>query len=352
MLAFVIGCGVVMGFVMYLWLLASTTGAVHTKLRGMPIAFMHLILSRDNKWKKPTDPIQVLNTAQRNPDQVRRKRVYFVRHGESMWNEVFNRGLDLGILWRFLSCVMQELNLLPYPDSVFWDSPLSPLGIRQAVQLSAWIEHSHPNNTHAAILRGNSDTPSVVCVSNLRRAVSTVLTGLSGRLIRNSKEQVNVLSSAQEITRNIDGYTLSPPGGYPSPSWIETQQPELDRVVSGLYSADRLNGEHNKGQKTLFGSTANGLYRMIEFCDYSFNTCPANTIILGGHSLWFREFFKNFLPFSSSHQAKSQKIVNCGIIAFDLIATTTGGYAIDPESIQTVYGGYEEKSNQKNLVHR
>jgi hypothetical protein len=108
---------------------------------------------------------------------------------------------------------------------------------------------------------------------------------------------VHVISSAQEITRNIDGYTLSPPGGCPAPSWIESRQPELDRVVSGLYSEDRLSGHYNKGQKPLFGSVSNGFARMKEFSDFVFNSevCSDKaTIILGGHSLWFREFFKNF----------------------------------------------------------
>ena len=350
MFAFVFACGAIIGALMYLWLLATSHGALRTKLLGMPIAFTHLLLSRDNKWSKPADPQTILLQSQKSPETCQRKRIYFVRHGESMWNEVFNRGLDIGIIWRFLSCVMQELNLLPYPDSVFWDSPLSPLGIRQAVQLSAWVEHSHPNNVHAAILRGTSDTQSVVCVSNLRRAVSTVLTGLSGRLIRNSKERVYITSSAQEITRNIDGYSLSPPGGHPTASWIEAQLPELDRVVSGLYSSDRLTGSPNKGNKPLFGS--NGLKRMSEFCRFVFTSeisADKPTVILGGHSLWFREFFKNFLPNNFVHECKSNKIVNCGIVAFDLISVNNAtGFVIDPESIQVVYGGFEDKKSKKN----
>ena len=350
MFAFVVSCGAIIGALMYLWLLATSSGVLRSKLVGMPVAFVHLLLSRDNKWSKSSDPQTALLQSKKSPDISQRKRIYFIRHGESMWNEVFNRGLDVGIVWRFLSCVMQELNLLPYPDSVFWDSPLSPLGIRQAVQLSAWIEHSHPNNIHASILRGTSDAQSVVCVSNLRRAVSTVLTGLSGRLIRNPKERVHIVSSAQEITRNIDGYSLSPAGGHPSASWIEAQLPELDRVVSGLYSSDRIAGSANRGNKPLFGS--NGFARMNEFCKWAFtsdNTADKPTIILGGHSLWFREFFKSFLPHGFVHECKSKKIVNCGIVAFDLISVNSNSaFVVDPESIQVVYGGFEDKKLKKN----
>ena len=346
MLAFVFVAFLTCVSVVYLWLLATTTGNVRAKLVGMPIAFLHLLLTRDNKWRKAGDPQETLSVALKAPDSVKRKRIYFVRHGESMWNEVFNRGFDLSIVWRFVASVLQEFHLLPYPDSVFWDSPLSPLGIRQAVQLSSWIEHADPKNGHAAILRGDSDAVSIVCSSNLRRALSTTLTAVSGRLLRRSKEKVYVLSSAQEITRNIDGYSLSAAGSYPTPSWVEMEQPELDKVVTAIYSGDHLDARDNKGNKPL---SSNGFQRMNEFCSWAFNSEPAkdvNTVILGGHSLWFREFFKTFLPLKSTHESKSKKIVNCGIVAFDLLAIH-GRYVIDPESVQVVYGGFEEK-HKKN----
>ena len=332
----------------YLWLLLTSTGNVRAKLVGIPVAFMHLLLTRDNKWKKLADPQETFMIAIKSPESTKKKRVYFARHGESMWNEVFNRGFDFGIIWRFISSVVQEFHLLPFPDSVFWDSPLSPLGIRQAVQLSRWLEISDPMNLHASILRGDSDAPSLICSSNLRRAVSTTLTAFSGRLLRRSKEKVHIVSSGQEITRNIDGYSLSARGCYPSPSWVELEQPELDKVVSAIYSGDHLDARENHGNKPL---SSNGLKRMNEFCNWVFNSDAARdvpNIILGGHSLWFREFFKTFLPVKSSHEAKAKKIVNCGIVGFDLIALH-GRYVIDPDSIQVVYGGFEEKgSKQKN----
>ena len=329
----------------YLWLLATSTGNVKAKLSGMPIAFLHLLLSRDNKWKKPADPEETWSIALKSPGAFQRKRIYFLRHGESMWNEMFNRGFDLGIIIRIVKGLLQEFQLLPFPDSVFWDSPLSPLGIRQAVQLSAWIEHADPKNVHAAVLRGDSDVPSLVCSSNLRRAVSTTLTALSGRLLRRSTEKVHIVSSAQEITRNLDGYSLSAAGNFPSPSWIEKEQPELDKVVTAVYSGDHLDGRDNRGSKSLGSS---GLMRMNEFCNWAFNSDAArtsSTIILGGHSLWFREFFKSYLPHKANHEAKTKKIVNCGIVAFDLIGLH-GRYVVDPDSVQVVYGGFEEKKSK------
>jgi hypothetical protein len=38
------------------------------------------------------------------------------------------------------------------------------------------------------------------------------------------------------------------------------------------------------------------------------NTKDADCVIVGGHSLWFKEFFKAFLPRRSDHVAKKKKV--------------------------------------------
>ena len=67
-------------------------------------------------------------------------------------------------------------------------------------------------------------------------------------------------------------------------------------------------------------------------------------VIVGGHSLWFKSYFQNFLPFSSKHVAKQKKIINGGVVAFDLVKVTTTQYGdkymVDPNSIKVVYGGF------------
>lgn len=88
----------------------------------------------------------------------------------------------------------------------------------------------------------------------------------------------------------------------------------------------------------------NGLIRMLEFCDFVFSgSVQEEYVIAGGHSIWFRYFFQLFLPYSVQHVAKSRKIVNCGVVAFDLMkAETKRGpkYMIDPKSVKVVYGGF------------
>jgi hypothetical protein len=66
-------------------------------LRGI----LYLLFCNDKKWKKPQDPFIVIgpilqkekeldHTA--DDDVIERKTIYFVRHGESTWNDTFNKG--------------------------------------------------------------------------------------------------------------------------------------------------------------------------------------------------------------------------------------------------------------------
>ena len=67
----------------------------------------HLILSRDRKWSKSKlpDPDDIKNCA-----DARKVRLIFIRHGESEWNEVFNKG-KIKIVPRLLRALARELGL-------------------------------------------------------------------------------------------------------------------------------------------------------------------------------------------------------------------------------------------------
>ena len=60
---------------------------------------MYLLFCNDKKWRKPQDPSIVVNSILEKENElsdhdkvVERKTVYFVRHGESTWNDTFNKG--------------------------------------------------------------------------------------------------------------------------------------------------------------------------------------------------------------------------------------------------------------------
>jgi hypothetical protein len=87
----------------------------------------------------------------------------------------------------------------------------------------------------------------------------------------------------------------------------------------------------------------NGLIRMNAFCDFAFSGVKEEHLIVGGHSIWFRTFFKTFLPYQVNHVAKNRKIVNGGVVAFTLMKLDTpkgSKYMVDQNSIQVIYGGF------------
>lgn len=53
---------------------------------------IYLVMCNDKSWKKPRDPKLVVGPILDAGGPVERKTIYFVRHGESTWNDTFNKG--------------------------------------------------------------------------------------------------------------------------------------------------------------------------------------------------------------------------------------------------------------------
>jgi hypothetical protein len=146
----------------------------------------------------------------------------------------------------------------------------------------------------------------------------------------------NIASSPR--SRNPDTLSITPGHTTIQASWVEKtsnvcsfQELFLNQVDMSLHS----------GNKPL---NTNGLKRMHAFNDFIFSpSVKEEYVIAGGHSIWFRSFFQVFLPYTSTHVSKTKKIVNGGVVAFELIKANTGTgpkYMIDPGSIHVVYGGF------------
>ena len=62
-----------------------------------------------------------------------------------------------------------------------------------------------------------------------------------------------------------------------------------------------------------------------------------------GHSHWFRKFFREFVK--GNHVSKTQKVQNCGAIAFRMTCEVredgTKSYEIKAGSITTIYRGFQ-----------
>merc|ERR1719207_357270 len=82
--------------------------------------------------EKPTDADFDYATAQR-------QKLIFIRHGESEWNHVFNKGPILSRPFKLCRALFQEVVMIFQPDSLFLDSPLSSKGIQQAWDLLTFL---------------------------------------------------------------------------------------------------------------------------------------------------------------------------------------------------------------------
>jgi len=310
---------------------------------------VYLVLSRDkvssSALRRTIDPAEL------EPSRVTREvRLIFVRHGESVWNLVFNRGFGLSFPWRLLSTLLHELLLVPVDDSAFLDSPLSPLGLQQCGQLATFLAQPcvvggvAQERDHRALTTPGG---ALLVSSQLRRAVGTLGLALRSRLAA-SDEPVLLHSSLQEISRNFDTQSLACTGG----------APPLDTPL-------RMDGATNGGNKSL---SFTGMRRLQDFAQWA-AARHEPVVVVGGHSLWspsptvhrlpvttetrcgllnrFRSFFQLYLPRDSDHPGKTRKIVNCGAVGLTLqVGRTAVGevvHRIDPESINVVYGGFSAK---------
>lgn len=236
------------------------------------------------------------------------KVVFFIRHGESEWNAIVNRG-GPGWLGRAVKTTVGEMYLAVADptDSRLADSPLSTRGKRQTVALREFVA------SNMALFP--TATESKIYASNLRRAMETASTGLAARLAV-SRERIIVHSALQEASRNVDALTISTTPG----------------VVA---SADEavFDSSKNAGQKTFSGDVH---VRIDEMNQQIFGDA-APAAILVGHSMWFLTYFARYLPQSSVHPSKSHKMGNCDVVRFSVTQHANGQIVIDEASIQSLF---------------
>jgi hypothetical protein len=343
--------------VLSLFCVTSKPAAAFRKFQLFLTTVRFMLLSKDKSWKRPKDDPQDFfelrnDVGVTNVDSIRKKSIIFVRHGESTWNDTFNKG-DRS-KFKFALLFVPNLVYAFYVEWYFWvtgasyeswfyDSPLSEKGLKQALGVQSYlsttkVEFLTPRErAMVEVLLGTSKvTKSQLVSSNLRRAISTMLLGFQDRLRRNGDERVQLLSCLQEISRNPDALSITPARGKALPSWTEPD---------GLqYLYDRVDTSRYDGNKSV---DSNGLVRLDAFCQYAFKdeaTDGTDAIVAAGHSLWFRSFFQVYLPYEVDHVAKKKKLINGGIVGFTLerIETkeNTFHYRIDPKSITTLHGGF------------
>lgn len=329
---------------------------VRLTLRGL----MYLLFCHDKSWKKPKDPMAVFTpilTSEEGKRKIEKKTIVFVRHGESTWNDTFNKGTHrsalvfvLGFIPGLIKSVLYELYLIlsGKVDSWFYDSPLSHLGLSQVDELGKFLSKEpgtgNPKKMtpmeakYVSILRGDPGAAeSKILCSSLRRALSTMAASFRERLARRPNDKILVVPALQEISRNPDTLSITPAYKQVTASWIDRSSDICD--FQGIFT-NQTDMSLHRGNKPI---RTNGLLRMNEFCDFAFKNVKEDVVIVGGHSIYFRSFFRTYLPYSSDHVSKKRKVQNAGCVAFTLLkAPTANGdkYMIDPKSIEVIYGGF------------
>lgn len=330
---------------------SSFFAAIHTKVLMIIDGMITLVAGKDSQWIQPPDW-----TSASNIQKESSKRIVFIRHGESVWNEVFNRGMNIGFIGRLVKAVVREALFMHTPYSVLFDTPLNHEGIQQAVDLATNLKNA-PVSTDGfakdtvAILRGDSTESSIIVSSNLRRALSTVAIGLWERLDKTG-ERILIHSACQEISRNIDCQASAEAGAIPAMDGVDSGDASKKMAHprrDGKYKPEAIfNPALNAGHKSL---SERGVERLQAFAEWSF-TRPESTIIVGGHSLWFRNFFRYFLGRNDNNIAKLQKMQNGACVAFTLNSgrgpSGNSVYWIEPGSITPIIGGFENKKLKSN----
>jgi len=309
----------------------------------------YLALCNDKKWTTPKeDPSPLFADAKE--DEIESKTIVFVRHGESTWNDTFNKG-DRSPIAFVLNFVPNLLKSLAYEwyffltgqsnESWFYDSPLSEKGKGQAEgvrdYLAESLEYKTPKEKEfLKIMLG--ETPSQLVSSNLRRAISTMAIGFQDRLSKQVKgDTMLIASDLQEISRNPDANCITPARGKVLLSWTDPS------YLEETY-AKQIDTKIHTGNKPV---DTNGLKRLQAFSELLFDETvipKEKAVIVAGHSLWFRSFFRTYLPFTVEHVAKKKKIVNGGCVGFVLkrIKKADGSYAymVDPKTITVLFKGF------------
>ena len=334
----------------------SNPSAALRKIQLLIDTVKYLTLCSEKKWKKTPDPYVIFEKYSEKPELIEQKTIIFLRHGESSWNDTFNKGdrkllnfvkgfipgLIKAVATEWYFAVAGKLN-----ESWFYDAPLSDKGRRQAEGVRKYLQSPDEfmlpkEQEYLATLKGKLDKKentinSQLVSSPLRRATATMAIGLQDRFAKSlPDDKMLLLPALQEISFNPDALCITPPHAKVLPAWLDPPE------VAPIY-AKQTDSRLYTGNKPVNGK---GIDRLQEFCKLVFTEFASkDAIIAAGHSLWFRSFFRTYLPHSSTHISKTKKLINGGLVCFTLqrLKDPDSGlyeYMIDPTSITVLHGGF------------
>ena len=254
----------------------SMIGFVHAALRQLTLALAALTALQTAKRKKNA-PLKLLKDrtfgAARCGEEL--KTVYFLRHGESQWNDAQARRDPVGMFGKF-------------------DHALTAEGVAQAEGLAARILASP---RFGAERRGFEAATAVYC-SPLTRALQTALVALQGHpALRPSGSGITLVPACRELCYPVGGFDSL--RGTTGREILKRVVRRARKVVPNSSLSPLL-----KGTVKVDVSEAEGAWwgpegrrrvsdRLQSFVDRLAGS-PDDVIIVVGHSLFFRTVFDNF----------------------------------------------------------
>ncbi|UKK02308.1 hypothetical protein MACK_001664 [Theileria orientalis] len=267
---------------------------------------------------------------------VKVKTIYFVRHGQSIFNDLtVNRNVFV-VFFKTIRLILFETFLLFTNEVLTYDSPLSSEGISQAMNAAQFLSsHKNQNDPDIAILNGKSTVPSVLFSSFLRRSQGTTALLFQSRLTSND-ENIYVTHELDEVVRNPDCVSMHT-------VFKSITFPLLEQLFSpqSYYRYLRLRMVENDPYmiKTPY-------VKVIKFFDRIFHKFDEDVIIAVGHSRWIRFAMRVFFPPNSVDlDVLNKKLTNVGILKFDVhLKKNLAGehsYTFDPKSFRIIYGSFK-----------
>lgn len=304
-----------------LWDQKTLIGSVDVPLKEQPL---HKNISTALEMRVPMRGgrpcymnFQVINSA----TLLHRRTVYFLRHGESSWNKAQSQ-LDLYEMGR------QN------------DHPLSPAGRAQAEELCKRIKEAAEDPKASNV----ADLPKadIVYASPLTRAIQTAIIALGEFQAERNRCDLVLMPEARE-KKNLGGFDSQPIKI--GDDVIKRAIDELLTLYKGkeqsileLVKKFKFDTEEVKDQWWYdFAAESPKLVqaRMEEFMNQLLYS-PHHTIVVVGHSHFFRAIFKNYLSpelkTSSSQMAAdlgTKKMSNCGVARVEMDPQSPGAPIVD-----------------------
>jgi len=274
----------------------------------------------------------------------RHKTVFFIRHGESVWNEA-QSNLDLGTMFSQT------------------DHGLNQTGLMQAIALQHKIKQAAeadnleemkklaPTERHQKFLSAflNSDS---LFTSPLTRALQTAMVSLAKHpfTVRSKRPNVLTLVSDAREKRNLGGRDTQ--GQALGQDIVDRALRELSRLFYGTPTREippeirKVGINVNDCTQIWWNTNAESAERFVQRLDslaMHLGYLQSTSIIVTSHSHFIRAFFKRFISDRAVQQQpdlgsvlQSNLLSNGGVLGLDMEYSSAGSYSITFQSTYTL----------------